>query len=471
MKEYEIYGHYLVERLVPLKEQYARGGIFRRIKKDGHLMTIQYWGPKTDGRHSKYELVSIWHPLDPSKKCLLRNELAKSGKLQQLIKLEIQGGGTVRDIWKHWLAVKPEFWFDQITKAKAKVAEIDCLHSVDETFEELLQRTEDELRAKGYEIEEVTNEFEGVVDNLDLVIDESVDETATEQAKSLEKELEVAKKNLKEQQDLLKKAKSEDEKMSAEMGIKIWQDLINELSKKLKKLESKLVKEKIKPEVEKKLSTALKKVLEENKELLTFVKTIKIKPTLPTPQFEYSFKGARQEYIVVLEGMMPEKVGTRLKLSPFRIAIEGVQPAAEFVANLHNAFLHLKDKAKGEVKQYLNSIKYTDPVLKLRRQHYIRDIKGSPGKYTGMLANFVAKLLPTEIKVKNKKIPGWTFADLLIKGSEDYASKIEKLSKVMKDKKDIKDWLESIGYENTVEWIEYRSTDEDIDEIFEPEEE
>ena len=77
MKEYEveITGKHLVQRFVPIEEQYKRFQSFRRIRKDGHLITLGFADKLYDSEASKhriYELVSIWHPLDPKYKCTFR---------------------------------------------------------------------------------------------------------------------------------------------------------------------------------------------------------------------------------------------------------------------------------------------------------------------------------------------------------------------------------------------------------------
>lgn len=92
----ETYGNYIIEHFVPSEFVKARGGIIRSVKSGDHVIRIGYWNtvPETQiytkegfkPKHLHYAIVEILHPLDPSKKCKLREMLKKAGEWDELMR-------------------------------------------------------------------------------------------------------------------------------------------------------------------------------------------------------------------------------------------------------------------------------------------------------------------------------------------------------------------------------------------------
>jgi hypothetical protein len=470
-REYEIIGNFLVERLVPLKEQYSRAERFRRIMKNEHLTTIIFWGCPADKykkcKHS--EIVSIWHPLDPKVKCDLRDEFAQSGRLQKMIQQEITSIGTSRNVWRHWLAVKPGRRPKSSIMKLKKPMTIACTvgdngelpEGYDAKFFDLLQAAGAEAKKEGYIIEDVSNEFEGMIDEFV--------EGAREDIGELEKELAIAKSELGKAKKKLDTAKTAPEKHSAEKAVKFWEDSVADIKKQMQTKKVTLDRQEVRPRLERELSLAITRVLKANKDVLGTLKSIKVIPMLPDPKYLFNWRAVEhKKFILVLSGLLPIREKETWKLAPFKVAIEGGQTAAKFVANLHNALLRLKHKiGDKKVYSYLNTIQNESEIVTLSRQHYLRDVEGSPGKFSGLLVNLIWKNLPTGIDPDTEKkvfagAKEFELENLLVKDSPEYKAKIEETKESLLDKRHIQQWLkDDIGYVDEVQWTK-GTTGEDI---------
>ena len=81
----EVYGNYIREHFVPSEFVKKRGGIIRTVKAKYHRLIMGFWDGR-DGRHVHYAIIEVLHPLDPSKKCKLRQILKETGKWNELMK-------------------------------------------------------------------------------------------------------------------------------------------------------------------------------------------------------------------------------------------------------------------------------------------------------------------------------------------------------------------------------------------------
>jgi hypothetical protein len=81
----EAYGNYVREHFVPSEFVKKRGGIIRTVVSKGHRVILGFWD-RMDGRHVHYAIIELLHPLDPSKKCRLREILKREGKWDELMK-------------------------------------------------------------------------------------------------------------------------------------------------------------------------------------------------------------------------------------------------------------------------------------------------------------------------------------------------------------------------------------------------
>jgi len=473
MKEYEveITGKHLVQRFVPIEEQYKRFQSFRRIRKDGHLITLGFADKLYDSeapKHRIYELVSIWHPLDPKYKCTFRQELLATSQLKRLIKDEIAKGGIVKDVYRYWLAQpKPEIPPEKKEEFPEyrKVAEFLDKSIYGMTFEELLREAE-----KGIKVEEVDSEFDGMVD-------EEFEEIGneTEEIDKLRNLIAKREKEIKRTEEKLKKAKEPEDKELYETNLTFLRGHLSRLQARLAKLEKTLLKEKIKPEVETEFKKAIKPILKRHEDALKNIKSIIIKPTEiilgKESGIEFKWRAITpKHFVVILSGLLPKPKGRTFTLERFTVAIKGGQPAAKFVANLHNCLLKLREKAKDtKLIAYLDSISNKNYIDEVSRQHWLRDIKIQASQYIGSLRNYIWKNLPQPYPEDLIHPDNWTIQNLLSSKMPEYS---KEMAKVMEEsgfnKPEIQKWLKSIGYEDTVKWT--KGTDLEIEGLTDIEE-
>lgn len=293
--------------------------------------------------------------------------------------------------------------------------------SIDAKLEDTIKELEDAIKGYGEAIDGYQKEIEQLEEEIKVLKDES---------------------QIKAKQSRITQLKN---------VVRVFTTELDSAKKRLSELQVKLAREKLSPEIEKKIKESLIGLFKDYQDALANISAIFIRPTMPTPEIEIRMRKARgREITFLLEGHLPAFKKDKWTLRPIKFAIKGGSATVRFVLNLHNtlvAFMR-REGLSEKVINYLNTIKDKTHIAEIKHQDWVRDLDRTDIGIKGTIAYKISQYLPE----------GWKIQNFYEEGEIDDNIRLELNTYDITTPENQK-LLSDIGFAETLKYIRYETSD------------